>query len=118
MLRLATDGIMSFSTSPLQIATVLGVASAALGFLVALGAILTKLTGGYVVPGWTSTIVAVLFVGGVQLITLGVIGAYMGRVYDEVRNRPLYLIEAVQGFDDETAEHFSHSPLPSLKNPS
>jgi glycosyltransferase involved in cell wall biosynthesis len=118
MLRLATDGIMSFSTSPLQLATVLGVASAALGFLVALGAVLTKLTGGYVVPGWTSTIVAVLFVGGVQLITLGVIGAYIGRVYDEVRNRPLYLIEAVQGFDDETAEHFSHSPLPSLKNPS
>ncbi len=116
MLRLATDGIMSFSTSPLQLATVLGVASAALGFLVALGAIVTKVTGGYVVPGWTSTIVAVLFVGGVQLITLGVIGAYIGRVYDEVRNRPLYLIEAVQGFDDETSEHFSHSPLPSLKN--
>ena len=112
------DGIMSFSTSPLQLATVLGLASAALGFLVALGAVLTKLTGGYVVPGWTSTIVAVLFVGGVQLITLGVIGAYIGRVYDEVRNRPLYLIEAVQGFDDETSEHFSHSPLPSLKNPS
>jgi len=118
MFKLAADGIMSFSTKPLQLATVLGLASAAFGFLVGVWAVLTKLTGGYVVPGWTSTIVAVLFVGGVQLVTLGVIGAYIGRVYDEVRNRPLYLIDAVRGFDEQTAEHFSHSPLPTLKNPS
>jgi glycosyltransferase involved in cell wall biosynthesis len=118
MARLATDGILSFSTSPLRIATWLGVASAALGFLVALSAVLTKLTGGYAVPGWASTIVAVLFVGGMQLITLGVIGAYIGRVYDEVRNRPLYLIESVRGFDDATAEHFARSPLPNYNDPS
>jgi len=118
MAKLATDGILSFSTSPLRIATWLGVASAALGFLVALSAVLTKLTGGYAVPGWASTIVAVLFVGGMQLITLGVIGAYIGRVYDEVRNRPLYLIESVRGFDQDTADHFAHSPLPNLRDPS
>ena len=118
MLHLASDGIMSFSTMPLRIATVLGLASAGLGFVVALNAVVTKLTGGYVVPGWTSTIVAVLFVGGVQLITLGVVGAYIGRIYDEVRSRPLYLVEAVKGFDQDTAEHFSRSPLPSPKDPS
>lgn len=118
MLRLAADGIMSFSTKPLQLATVLGLASAALGFLVGLWAVFTKLTGGYVVPGWTSMIVAVLFVGGVQLVTLGVIGAYIGRVYDEVRNRPLYLVDTVRGFDDPTAEHFACTPLPTWKRPS
>jgi glycosyltransferase involved in cell wall biosynthesis len=115
MAKLALDGIISFSTIPLHAATILGVGSAALAFLYALYAIVRKMTGGYVVPGWASIMVSVLFVGGVQLITLGVVGEYIGRIYDEVRQRPLYLIRDVRGFDATTAEHFAESPLPTLE---
>lgn len=114
MASLALDGIVSFSTIPLHVATFLGVAAAGLGFVFAAYAIVRKMTGAYVVPGWASIMVSVLFVGGVQLITLGMIGEYIGRVYDEVRQRPLYLISEVRGFEASTAEHFAESPLPTL----
>jgi glycosyltransferase involved in cell wall biosynthesis len=114
MASLALDGIISFSTIPLHVATYMGIAAAGLGFLAALWAIVRKLTGGYVVQGWASLIVSVLFIGGVQLITLGVVGEYIGRIYDEVRSRPLYLIRDVRGFENQTQEHFEHSPLPKL----
>jgi polyisoprenyl-phosphate glycosyltransferase len=114
MMRLAADGIISFSTIPLHVATFLGVAAAGLAFVYALYAIMMKVTGNYVVPGWASIMVSVLFVGGVQLITLGVVGEYIGRVYDEVRQRPLYLVSDVRGFDTPTAEHFADSPLPKV----
>jgi dolichol-phosphate mannosyltransferase len=114
MAKLALDGIISFSTIPLHGATILGACSAALSFVYALYAIVRKMTGGYVVPGWASIMVSVLFVGGVQLITLGVVGEYIGRIYDEVRQRPLYLIRDVRGFEAPTTEHFAESPLPTL----
>jgi polyisoprenyl-phosphate glycosyltransferase len=113
MFRLAADGIMSFSTSPLHLATLFGMGSAGLGLIVAVWVVVSKISGGQVVPGWASTMVAILFLGGVQLVTLGVIGEYLGRVYDEVRQRPLYLVEEVRGFGPEAAEHFDHSPLPT-----
>lgn len=112
MLRLALDGIVSFSTIPLHFATFLGASAAGLSFVYALYAIVMKIAGGYVVPGWASLIVSVLFIGGVQLITLGVVGEYIGRIYDEVRQRPLYLVSDVRGFEGAAAEHFSRSPLP------
>ena len=112
MIRLAADGIVSFSTIPLHIATFMGVCAAGLAFVYALYAVMMKITGNYVVPGWASIMVSVLFVGGVQLITLGVVGEYIGRIYDEVRARPLYLVSDVRGFDAPTAEHFAGSPLP------
>ena len=114
MAKLALDGIISFSTIPLHAATILGACSAGLAFVFAIYAIVRKMTGGYVVPGWASIMVSVLFIGGVQLITLGVVGEYIGRIYDEVRARPLYLIRDVRGFDAPTAEHFAESPLPTL----
>jgi glycosyltransferase involved in cell wall biosynthesis len=114
MARLALDGIISFSTIPLHVATYMGVAAAGLGFIAAIWAIVRKLTGGYVVQGWASLIVSVLFIGGVQLITLGVVGEYIGRIYDEVRSRPLYLIRDVRGFENQTQQHFERSPLPKL----
>jgi polyisoprenyl-phosphate glycosyltransferase len=114
MARLALDGIISFSTIPLHVATFIGIGSAGLGFLFALWAVFMKVSGRYVIPGWASIMVSVLFVGGVQLITLGVVGEYIGRVYDEVRQRPLYLISDVRGFDAPTTEHFAESPLPTL----
>ena len=114
MAKLALDGIISFSTIPLHAATILGIGAAGLGFVFAIYAIVRKMTGGYVVPGWASIMVSVLFIGGVQLITLGVVGEYIGRIYDEVRARPLYLIRDVRGFDTPTAERFADSPLPTL----
>ncbi|MBI5231486.1 MAG: glycosyltransferase family 2 protein [Coriobacteriales bacterium] len=113
MVRLAANGLVSFSTRPLQIATFLGVAAAALGLCVGLWAIGERLLGNpNLVPGWASLMVAVLFVGGMQLFTLGIIGEYIGRIYDEVRQRPLYLIEEVTGFSGRIAEHFARSPMP------
>jgi dolichol-phosphate mannosyltransferase len=114
MAKLALDGIISFSTIPLHLATILGIGAAGLGFVFAVWVVAVKMTGGYVVPGWASIMVSVLFIGGVQLITLGVVGEYIGRIYDEVRERPLYLIRDVRGFEPATTEHFAASPLPTL----
>ncbi len=90
MLRFAWDGVTSFSYVPLQLATSVGFAVAGLSLLGILIAIVARLFGN-AVSGQATTLVAVLFLGGVQLIFLGVIGEYLGRIYDEVRNRPLYI---------------------------
>ncbi len=99
MLRFAIDGITSFSDVPLRFASYLGFISSAVAFLYALVVIAYKLFSlhppGYT-PGWASTIVAVLFLGGVQLISLGILGEYIGRIYDEVKGRPLYLISDIE----------------------
>ncbi|MCL4079353.1 glycosyltransferase family 2 protein [Coriobacteriia bacterium Es71-Z0120] len=101
MLRLAADGIVSFSLRPLQLAALFGALSALIGFGVIVYAIVERLRGGDVVPGWTSLMVAVLFMGGVQLLSLAILGEYVGRIYDEVRGRPLYVVHERVGFDDE-----------------
>jgi glycosyltransferase involved in cell wall biosynthesis len=113
MIGLAADGLVSFSTVPLHMATVLGLISAGLAFLVGVYAIIMRIVGGHMVEGWASMMVAVLFVGGVQLITLGVLGEYIGRIHDEVRDRPLYLIGEVHGFPTPVQQHFAVSPLPT-----
>ena len=99
MLRFAIDGITSFSDVPLRFASYLGFISSAVAFLYALIVIGYKPFSlnppGYT-PGWASTIVAVLFLGGVQLISLGILGEYIGRIYDEVKGRPLYLISDIE----------------------
>jgi len=99
MLRFAIDGITSFSDIPLRFASYLGFAVSAIAFVYALVVISFKLFSlkppAYT-PGWASTIVAVLFLGGVQLMSLGILGEYLGRVYDEVKGRPLYLISDVE----------------------
>lgn len=99
MLRFAIDGITSFSDVPLRFASYLGFISSAVAFIYALIVIAYKIFSlhppGYT-PGWASTIVAVLFLGGVQLISLGILGEYIGRIYDEVKGRPLYLISDIE----------------------
>ena len=93
MVALATDGILSLSKAPLKIAMYFGFVASAVSFLLALVFVIEKLTGpGNLARGWASTIVVVLFLGGVQLICLGVIGEFIGRIYDEVKQRPLYVI--------------------------
>jgi len=99
MVRFAIDGITSFSDVPLRFASYLGFFSSAVAFIYAFMVIVFKLFGHrffFYTPGWASTIVAVLFFGGVQLISLGILGEYIGRIYDEVKGRPLYLISEIE----------------------
>jgi len=92
MLGFATDGIVSFSTVPLRMTLVLGFLVSLAAFVLAIFAVLAKLTGAYTVPGWASITVGVALLGGVQLTVLGVMGEYIARIHDEVKQRPLYLV--------------------------
>jgi len=96
-LGLALNGIFSLSRAPLQVATWFGLLVSAISFALGVWFIIRKLTVGYPVQGWASLAVIVLFLGGVQLITIGLLGEYLGRVYDEVKQRPLYVIGRVVG---------------------
>ncbi len=102
MLKFALDAITGFSYLPLQLATYLGFTIAGLSGVAALLVVYARLFMG-TAPfyGQATTLVTVLFLGGVQLITLGIIGEYLGRIYDEVKGRPLYLVREVLGFDEE-----------------
>ncbi len=99
MVRFALDGITAFSFKPLQLASVLGMYAALIGFVGIMASILVKLFG-VTVQGWSSMMVVVLFLGGVQLVILGIMGEYLGRIYNEVRGRPLYLLQERIGFDE------------------
>lgn len=90
MLKLALTAITSFSFLPLQIATWLGVGSISLSILGLIAMIILRLTGSQFLVGQTATLFAIIFLGGVQLLSLGILGEYIGRIYDEVRGRPLY----------------------------
>lgn len=92
MLKLAINAITGFSFFPLQLATYLGFIAASLSILMIPVVIILRSITGTELVGQASTLVAVLFLGGVQLIFLGVLGEYLGRVYDEVRGRPLYIV--------------------------
>lgn len=89
----ALEGITSFSTAPLRAATYLGLLVAALAFIYAVVIVVRALWHGDPVAGWPSMMTVVLFLGGTQLIALGLIGEYLGRLYDEAKQRPLYLID-------------------------
>lgn len=90
----ALEGITSFSTAPLRIATYLGVCTALLAFLYALWVVFKALRWGDPVAGWPTMMVVILLLGGVQLMALGLIGEYLGRLYAEAKRRPLYLVDA------------------------
>ncbi len=91
MLAFAFDGITSLSTKPLRLITAAGILVSAVSFLAIIGTIITKLFG-YTVTGWTSMICAVYFLGGVQLLGIGVIGEYIGKIYSETKRRPRFII--------------------------
>jgi glycosyltransferase involved in cell wall biosynthesis len=90
----AIEGITSFTTTPLKVASYLGVATAMIAFLYAIWIIYKTLAWGEPVAGYPSLMVAILFLGGVQLITLGIMGEYLGRMFNETKQRPLYLAES------------------------
>jgi len=97
MLYLAVDGVVGFSRVPLRMALNAGLAAAALAVFGGMAALLLRLLGVFVVPGWASVIFVVCFLGGVQLAVLGVMGEYIGRTYEEVIRRPLYIVDALHG---------------------
>jgi polyisoprenyl-phosphate glycosyltransferase len=101
MIKFALDGITAFSYKPLQLASWLGVYAALIGFVGILAIIALKFLTEVTVQGWSSLMVVVLFIGGVQLGILGIMGEYLGRIYDEVRGRPLYLLQERIGFDQD-----------------
>ena len=99
MLRFAADGILSFSMVPLRLAAYVGVAASALALLGIIYALVLRVFTSEWVPGWTMIFIAVLFLGGLQLLFLGIIGEYLGRTYGEVKRRPLYFVKERIGFD-------------------
>ena len=92
MFRLAINAVTSFSYFPLQVATFFGFGSAGLAILAILPVIYLRITGSQAFFGQATTLIAVLFLGGVQLISLGILGEYIGRLYDEAKGRPLYIV--------------------------
>ncbi|HTQ44924.1 MAG TPA: glycosyltransferase family 2 protein [Polyangiaceae bacterium] len=101
MLHFATDGIVSFSTAPLRFALNIGFIVSGLAFLFGIAALVAKIAGLYSVSGLASLVVLTAFLGGVQLVVLGVMGEYIGRIHEEVKGRPLYLVRELQGFGGE-----------------
>jgi dolichol-phosphate mannosyltransferase len=92
MFRLALNAVTSFSYFPLQVATFFGFASASIAILAIPVVAYMRITGSRAFFGQASTLIAVLFLGGVQLISLGILGEYIGRLYDEAKGRPLYIV--------------------------
>jgi polyisoprenyl-phosphate glycosyltransferase len=109
--NLAISGIVSFGSLPLRMWSYVGIAYASLAFLYATFLVMRVLMLGIDVPGYASLMVVILFLGGIQLISLGVIGEYLGRVYDEVKGRPLYLVRDCYGFDIENSKPPGHVPI-------
>jgi len=99
----ALDGITSQSTIPLRVAGYLGLAVAVFAVVYGVFLILRTMVSGNDVPGYASTMVAILLLGGVQLMVLGVIGEYLARIFEETKRRPLYLIDEAKGFEDRIA---------------
>jgi dolichol-phosphate mannosyltransferase len=110
MIKLALDAITGFSYFPLQLATYVGFIAAGVSILVIPVVIIMRLAGHEAFLGQASTLLAVLFLGGVQLICLGILGEYIGRIYDEVKGRPLYIVS------EEPQEMKSDQPQESNKN--
>lgn len=110
-LRLAIDGIVSFSNAPLRMALVWGFVFSFASFVVGVGAIVAKLAGAFVVPGWASIVVVVSFLGGIQLTLMGMMGLYIGRIYEEVKARPLYVIREAHGLGAHVATAEPERPV-------
>jgi dolichol-phosphate mannosyltransferase len=102
MIKFAFDGITSFSTAPLKVATWMGYAAALAAILYLISVFVQKLLG-FTVDGWATIMVAMLFLGSVQLICLGILGEYLGRIFNEVKPRPMYVIEETLAFNRDVA---------------
>lgn len=111
MLRFSLDAISSFSHRPLQLATLLGFMISTLAFIAIPVVVVLRLLGSYL-PGFSAITIVVLLLGGIQLIAIGIIGEYVGRIYDEVKGRPLYLVRSRLNMPDEEP---SAAPMPEAE---
>jgi glycosyltransferase involved in cell wall biosynthesis len=102
MIKLAFSGIISFSAAPLHLVTYLGITASFLGFLYGIYSLYVRFFTNDTVQGWTSLVIVILFLGGVQLISVGILGEYLIRVYDETKRRPVYIVRDSLGL--ETAD--------------
>lgn len=93
LVRMATDAFFAFSDLPLRLATILGFVVSGVAFLVLLNVLYQKLISGAAILGWASTMTSILFIGGIQLIAVGVIGEYIGRIYNEAKGRPAWIVD-------------------------
>lgn len=93
MFRLAMDGITSFSNFPLRVATISGFVCAFIGFFLIIYTLYSRYVLKDYEPGWSSLMITIVFIGGIQLIGIGIIGEYISRIYDNIRNRPLYIVD-------------------------
>jgi polyisoprenyl-phosphate glycosyltransferase len=96
---LAVEGLSAFSNLPLRLWGVVGAVIAGLSLLYGLARIVRHFVHGIDVPGYESIIVAVLFLGGVQLLSMGILGGYIGRIFNEVKHRPLYVVREAYGVE-------------------
>jgi dolichol-phosphate mannosyltransferase len=101
MLRFAMDGVVSFSNAPLRLALQLGFIVSIAAMLFGVAAFVAKLAGLYHVSGLASLVVLTSFLGGIQLVVLGVVGEYIARTYEEVKQRPLYIVRRASGFGSQ-----------------
>lgn len=97
LIKLAIEGLTSYTTSPLQWATILGTIVSISSFLYALWVLIKTLVWGDPVVGFPTMMIAILFLGGVQLLSIGIIGEYLGRVFNETKNRPVYFVQSYNG---------------------
>jgi len=111
LFKYAMDAMVSFSYKPLRLATYCGFAVAAIGFIIAVAFILRRLFfHDPAVTGFTTLLTMMMFLGGIQLITIGILGEYIGRIYEEVKQRPLYVVQDALGLDEPPESRHTMSP--------
>jgi hypothetical protein len=103
MLALAVQGITSFSVVPLRVISVLGLLTSVFAVAVSIWVLVVALTNPAAVPGWASTVLPISFIGGVQILSIGVLGEYIGKIYLEAKRRPRFVVERAVGLPHEDA---------------
>lgn len=114
MLAFALSGILSFSIKPLRLASWLGFGCSFVAFFLCLYALILKLFTNQTIEGWTSIVLAILFIGGVQLLCLGILGEYVGRIYSHAKNRPLYIVDGYYGYENKPPR-MTRSPISKVE---
>lgn len=104
LVNYALEGVISFSTKPLKMATKLGIGTSILAILYMIIVIIQKLVFGIAIPGYPTIIVLILLIGGIQLTVLGIIGEYLAKMHIEVKNRPIYIAKNIWSYDEESDE--------------